>query len=748
MAITTNRLTQIPTLDSYSQTEIDGFLKFSSISSLYFNLMKNPDIDSIYKFRHQAWLETALSNFHNKLNQQDRSRHWSNSMDRIVKQVFDLYFNIDDKIIVLALGKFGSQVLNLSSDIDIILISDQSVNPELLKKARSFLQHLNAKTEFGFLTRVDLNLKPSSQPGPVINSEQLTNYLWQSSEMWERLVYTRARIICGKLDDQSLLTEEIRKFCYRKYIRLDLVENLSELIIKILKNNFDPQNIKLCPGGIRSVELLLSAIQLLYGGRLTEIQAANTYDIINKLNLIQVFSPEQIIKLRDNYNTLRTEEDRIQMQMDEQKHTTQNLDQVETLLIENYNIIEIFLKKIFKKKDVESSVILSKLNEMSKKHPHLLDFVKFLNKHPSYISLFETHPKSYENLLKALTYSPQVSKLILLRPDLLDMFLIKKESISENDNDEDFLISLSDFKSISQITAIGEFLTHFDHIKLLAKSSKTADLCVAHILKRVFGNRSLDILKLGKWASSELGVISDLDFVFINSGVDDLSKLSRKFINYLTHGTFHGPFYNIDLRLRPSGHAGPIVSSQEKLKLYLETSASIWQRQAYLRNQLLIGQKSIDYQISKLSVDEKIEIMDIRQKRFLKTDSDQIHLKEGFGGLVDLEFLVQCLFLNISLKPMGLTFSEMVKELVLMSVLNEQQSSQLINQYNLLRTFEQLSKIIFKTNIVTIDSFQKLIAIPNFMESLKIQISSFEDLITLFKSNCSLIDLLHPFKVD
>ena len=58
---------------------------------------------------------------------------------------------------------------------------------------------------------------------------------------------------------------------------------LSELIQKIMSNNLDNNNIKLCPGGIRSIELMLSALQLLYGGRSVELQSPYTYEILNLL---------------------------------------------------------------------------------------------------------------------------------------------------------------------------------------------------------------------------------------------------------------------------------------------------------------------------------------------------------------------------------------------------------------------------------------------------------------------------------
>ncbi len=748
-SIEDNRLIPLPKLDGYSQKQIQEFCTYSTISNLYFKILQNTELDETYRLRHTSWLEVALSNYFNTSNQQSRSHHWSTCMDQIVQSIFNLYFTSEDKVLILALGKYGSQVLNLSSDIDVIILTDETISNELLKKVRQFVQHLNSKSNFGFLTRVDLDLKPSDQTGPLINASQLTNYLWNSSELWERLVYTRARKICGQLYDEQRLMNEINKFCYRKYIRLDLVENLSELLGKILNNNYDTSNIKLCPGGIRSVELLLSAIQLLYGGRAPDLQTPLTYNIFLKLKDLQILKSDQATSLLKNYDQLRSEEDKVQMVLDSQTHTLLDVSGVKKSLNENTVIIDSFLKTLFKKKNSKSSDLIETLQELSKTHKHLDDFLKFLNKHQSYIKLFDSHPKSYENLLKALIYSPQVTKLILLRPDLLDMFLIQKEYFTPEMNDEDFLISLSDFKSISQISAIGEFLTNFDLKKLLLKNSKTADFCVTQLINFIFKGTNLkdekfDILKLGKWSSNELGIFSDLDFVFVYDGEKDLSRPSRKFISYLTHSTFHGAFYSIDLRLRPNSSAGPILTSKEKLVANLESSAPVWLRQSYLRNLNLKAETKITYKVLKPSSIEVTELKDIRDKRLSAPSQNSISLKENLGGLIDIEFFIQCLFLNSGLLPTKNSLEEQIIELSEKHLIESEAASKIINDYELFRLIEQTSEILFKDSRISKPNFEDLAKLLKDILKLN-SIKIFDDLILRLNESKKLIENHHPY---
>lgn len=735
----------LPELHDYSKDEIQKFSDFSSAGKIYFELLNSEGIEPIFKRRHEAWLRVALANFHNKSDQKARSFHWSKTMDSIVLEAFNKYFTNEDRVLVLALGKYGSEVLNLSSDIDIILIADAPITNDLLKKARNFVQFLNAKTPYGFLTRVDLNLKPTDQPGPIVTTNHLTNYLWNSSELWERLVYTRARKVCGQLEDEDSLLAEISKFCFRKYIRQDLVVGLAELLQKILENNFDDHNIKLCPGGIRSVELLLSAIQLLYAGRVKEFQSFNTYQILRSLDRIRIFNEIQIESLKKNYDILRAQEDRLQSELDEQTHSVEDISPLQQLMLQNQKNIEIFLATIASGKATQKSLLVERLKDLSLTYTHLSDFIKFLTKHPAYVALFETHPKSYDNLLRGLIHSPQVTRLVILRPDLMDMFLLKKAYFESEDTDEELLIKLSDFKSISQITAIGEFLTGYDLDKLLLKSSKTADFCVEKILSRIFKNEPVDILKLGKWSANELGVFSDLDFIFVYDGPNELSKNARKFISYLTHGTFHGPFYSIDLRLRPSGNAGPILTSTPKLKNYLDTYSPVWLRQAYLRNHFLKSNARFKFELKDLTIEEKKELIDIRSKRLTPLSPSKVHLKDNFGGIVDIEFFVQCLFLNARVIPEKDALADQIDELIASKLLAHDIAITLKQNYKVLRMLEQISEILFQSSQILENDFRRIIDLPNFIENAK-HVSSFSNLTLMLQSTKDIIDEGHPFK--
>jgi len=182
------------------------------------------------------------------------------------------------------------------------------------------------------------------------------------------------------------------------------------------------------------------------------------------------------------------------------------------------------------------------------------------------------------------------------------------------------------------------------------------------------GPARLCILALGKLGSRELTFQSDLDLVFLyepREGVEPLvaqqwaARLAQRLIHYLTTPTTAGRAYEVDTRLRPSGHGGTLVASLESFRHYHERRAQIWEAQALLRARPVAGDADFGVRVMR-AVESALfeflkypdlapEVLRMRERierELARSGAGWIDLKYGAGGIVDAEFLAQYLALR------------------------------------------------------------------------------------------------------
>lgn len=182
---------------------------------------------------------------------------------------------------------------------------------------------------------------------------------------------------------------------------------------------------------------------------------------------------------------------------------------------------------------------------------------------------------------------------------------------------------------------------------------------------------SFAILGMGKLGGMELIYGSDLDIIFVYSeggetkgpkvitGHEFFAKLAQRIISILTITTSEGYLFKVDTRLRPSGSAGPIVTSLAAFRLYHEEKAWLWERQALLKARFCAGHRSFGKRVidlarrlihlKPLEREDELEINRLRmrmEKELAKEREDRMDIKLGMGGIVDIEFTVQLLQLK------------------------------------------------------------------------------------------------------
>jgi len=191
----------------------------------------------------------------------------------------------EQRLIIIGMGKLGGFELNVSSDIDLICLYAHSGSTETQESSQKSLDNgeffrrsvqrlsklLNSVTEEGFVYRVDTRLRPFGESGPlVMNFDGLENYYLTQARDWERYAMIKGRALCGQAHDVVAFGQLVLPFIYRRYLDYNAFESLRDIKRKIalslLKSSM-VDNIKLGAGGIREVEFIGQAFQLVRGGR-------------------------------------------------------------------------------------------------------------------------------------------------------------------------------------------------------------------------------------------------------------------------------------------------------------------------------------------------------------------------------------------------------------------------------------------------------------------------------------------------
>jgi glutamate-ammonia-ligase adenylyltransferase len=240
---------------------------------------------------------------------------------------------LPQSMIVIGMGKLGGNELNLSSDIDLIFAFRDHGDTQGGKKSLSnqeyftklgqkLIQHLDQVTADGFVFRVDMRLRPFGQSGAlVLNMDSLENYYQDQGRDWERYAMIKARVMSGNaLDIREF--EALRKpFVYRKYLdfgAIGALRDLKQMIAKEVRRKDIEHNIKLGEGGIREVEFIAQALQILHGGRDQGLQTPALLKVLPYLVKQDYLSAQEVDELREAYLLLRRTEHALQAVNDEQ----------------------------------------------------------------------------------------------------------------------------------------------------------------------------------------------------------------------------------------------------------------------------------------------------------------------------------------------------------------------------------------------------------------------------------------------
>jgi [glutamine synthetase] adenylyltransferase / [glutamine synthetase]-adenylyl-L-tyrosine phosphorylase len=245
---------------------------------------------------------------------------------------------------VIGMGKLGGKELNFSSDIDLMYVYTAdgetagvpgpdgapanriSNHQYFIKLAEKLSAAIGQNTADGFVFRVDLRLRPEGQRGPLAQSLGGYEIYYESwGQTWERSALIKARPVAGDEAVGREFLERITPFVYRKYLDFGAIVEIREMKQKINRDveqkGKTHRDVKLGYGGIREIEFMVQALQLIYGGRDRGLRERNTVIALHTLAQKGLLTYQETAELSKAYAFLRTVEHRIQILNDLQTQT-------------------------------------------------------------------------------------------------------------------------------------------------------------------------------------------------------------------------------------------------------------------------------------------------------------------------------------------------------------------------------------------------------------------------------------------
>ncbi|MDX1490930.1 MAG: bifunctional [glutamate--ammonia ligase]-adenylyl-L-tyrosine phosphorylase/[glutamate--ammonia-ligase] adenylyltransferase [Pseudohongiellaceae bacterium] len=231
-------------------------------------------------------------------------------------------------LIVLGMGKLGAGELNLSSDVDLIFAYPENGQTQggedgelsnqqfFTRVGQKLIDVLDTITSDGFVNRVDMRLRPYGSEGALVCSfDAMESYYQTQGRDWERYALIKARIVAGSQELGAHLLGQLRPFVYRRYLDFSAFDSLRSMKLQInkqVRRKGLSNDVKLGAGGIREIEFIVQAIQLVHGGRDDRLQKASLFAAMNSIVEGEYLPAEVIEQLRDAYRFLRSLEHKLQ----------------------------------------------------------------------------------------------------------------------------------------------------------------------------------------------------------------------------------------------------------------------------------------------------------------------------------------------------------------------------------------------------------------------------------------------------
>ncbi|KND54769.1 Glutamate-ammonia-ligase adenylyltransferase [Candidatus Paraburkholderia kirkii] len=315
----------------------------------------------------------------------------------------------------------------------------------------------------------------------------------------------------------------------------------------------------------------------------------------------------------------------------------------------------------------------------------LFDLLEAMAKRGAYLALLTEYPAALERVLSVLSGSRWAAGYLIRHPQLLDDQAIaspfdwsefKRSLLARLKSAEDAEHQMDLLRHAHQAEVFRILLIDLaGHLSVEHVSDRLSELADAvldvtlqtvweHFPKRHRETPRFSIIAYGKLGGKELGYASDLDLIFLyddphESASDIYAMFTRRLITWFTTATGAGTLFDVDLRLRPNGESGLLVTDLDSFRRYqiregdAANTAWVWEHQALSRARYSAGDAEIGAQFEAIRADVLVmerdaealarEIVAMRERVAAghPNRSALFDLKHDCGGMVDIEFIVQ-----------------------------------------------------------------------------------------------------------
>jgi len=350
-------------------------------------------------------------------------------------------------------------------------------------------------------------------------------------------------------------------------------------------------------------------------------------------------------------------------------------------------------------------------------------------------------PKLFNNPPSESSYVAELRETMLRVPE--EDVEAQMNTLRQFKQAQHLRLAVADISKVLPITKVS------DHLTAIAQSivTEVVNLAWQHVTHR-FGqplstvgkdNKGFAVIGYGKMGGVELGYGSDLDLVFLHQsapndstdGPKEISaghfyvKLAQRIMHIFNTKMSSGMLYELDMRLRPSGNSGLLVVHIDSFEQYQQEEAWTWEHQALVRTRCIFGDdffvqrfNDIKHNVIATKREQTVlyeEIKKMREKMQAHLDKSTAELsdiKQGSGGLVDIEFLVQYLvLLNAQEFPSLGDYSDNIRilgELCRLNIISPTDKDLLITCYCLLRDSGHKTTLQGDSALISVTEFRAI----------------------------------------